>query len=35
MPVSEINGLSHYYEDLGDGIPVVMLHGAAGSGGGF
>ena len=35
MPVSEINGHSHYYEDLGDGIPVVMLHGAAGSGAGF
>lgn len=35
MSVLKINEFDHYYEDLGDGIPIVMLHGAAGSGAGF
>ncbi len=32
MPTATINGLTHYYEDQGSGTPLVMLHGAAGSG---
>lgn len=32
MPTATINGLSHHYEDQGSGTPLVMLHGAAGSG---
>ena len=31
MPTAIINGLDHYYEDLGSGDPLVMLHGASSS----
>ena len=31
MPTATINGLQHYYEDLGSGEPLVMLHGATSS----
>jgi pimeloyl-ACP methyl ester carboxylesterase len=31
MPTATINGLDHYYEDLGSGDPLVMLHGASSS----
>ena len=32
MPDATINGCQHHWEDTGDGTPIVMLHGAAGSG---
>lgn len=35
MPTETINGCNHYYEDQGTGTPLVMLHGAAGSGASF
>lgn len=35
MPEATINGHKHYWEDQGTGTPLVMLHGAAGSGLGF
>jgi pimeloyl-ACP methyl ester carboxylesterase len=28
MPTTTINGLKHFYEDMGSGEPLVMLHGA-------
>lgn len=31
MPDAQINGLSHHWEDQGDGEPLVMLHGATSS----
>ena len=32
MPDATINGHKHHWEDAGEGTPIVMLHGAAGSG---
>jgi pimeloyl-ACP methyl ester carboxylesterase len=32
MPDAELNGYQHHWEDSGSGEPLVMLHGAAGSG---
>ena len=31
MPSTTINGHTHYYEDLGSGTPLVMMHGAGSS----
>lgn len=31
LPSANINGLNHYYEDLGNGAPLVMFHGAGSS----
>jgi pimeloyl-ACP methyl ester carboxylesterase len=28
MPKKEVNGLLHYYEQIGEGAPLVFLHGA-------
>lgn len=35
MPTIQLNGLKHYYEDIGSGEVLVMLHGANGSGHSF
>lgn len=31
MPIATINKFSHYYEDVGDGDALMLLHGATGS----
>ena len=31
MPTTEVNGITLYYEDYGNGYPVVFLHGFAGT----
>ena len=31
MPYAAVNGLDIYYEVLGDGSPLLLLHGGAGS----
>src|SRR5262249_38433282 len=35
MPTCIVDELELYYEDIGSGQPVVLIHGAAGSGKGF
>jgi pimeloyl-ACP methyl ester carboxylesterase len=35
MPETVINAFKHHFEDVGSGEPLVMLHGAAGSGRGL
>ncbi len=32
MPDAELNGYKHHWDDAGQGEPLIMLHGAAGSG---
>ena len=27
MPYAQLNGISIYYEDAGDGVPVLLTHG--------
>ena len=31
MPYAEVNDIRMYYEEVGSGIPLVLLHGATGA----